>query len=120
MKNRDIAHYELTQEEIRMLHLEEEETKSKQTNSSAQNVKSTPVTSIDGKHLIVQGVVDEIKKGNSKYGYSYRIYVNGQCYFFNCKTEGAVFQLFEVGKKCAFQFEMSKEFKKITQVFYSF
>ena len=74
----------------------------------------------DEKKPIVIGVVDDIKQGNSKFGYSFKIYIAGQVYFFNCKEESTVHKMFTKGQKAAFTMEEVNGFKKILSVFYTF
>lgn len=82
---------------------------------------------IDGKPLILKGVVEKIEPINARHGFSWRIKMNGSTYYYNSSRENGVEKMFEVGKPCAFVVRESPNSRKpespyliIQHIFYTF
>jgi hypothetical protein len=91
-----------------------------QTTKSVEKKYPKQKTPEDEKKPIVIGVVDDIKPGNSKFGYSAKIYIAGQVYFFNYKEPSTLEKMFQKGQKCAFTMEEVNGFKKVVSIFFTF
>lgn len=102
--------------------------KTNQSNTQAPDTKyqnqPLKVKAIDGKPLIVRGVVDKITTKQTKFGYTSTIEMHGAYFYFHHKTQDAVDKMFKVGDKAAFTVKESKSstndkvFLTIDTVFY--
>jgi len=85
------------------------------------------IKNVEGRQLVIKGVIEKITSINSKYGESHRIEMNGNSFYFNSKVPGAVDKMFEIGKLAAFTVRESinrhnpdKPFLVIETIFYTF
>lgn len=91
-----------------------------ETTTTQKQTKEVKVKSIDGKKLILRGVIDSINKVPSKFGYSARIKMGDATYYFNCKIESTIDKMFKQGEKAAFTVKDSGKYLVIQDVFYTF
>ena len=85
------------------------------TQKSVQKVKS-----IDGKKLIIRGMVDDIIVVPSKFSYSWKIKMGNASYYFNSKSEHAIEKMFRKGERAAFTVKESGKYLVVDDVFYTF
>ena len=85
------------------------------------------IKNIEGKALILKGVIDKITFLPNQFGLNHRIEMHGASYYFNSKVEGTCEKLFKVGEIAAFTVRESpnknnalKPYLIIDQIFYTF
>lgn len=110
-------------QELSEVNLADYDKKLKDTRAEAKEAKKPQIKNIQGRPLILKGVVEKITTTKTTYGWNSRVEMGGVTYFYSSKVEFGVDKMFKVGSVAAFTVESKmykeKEILCINQVFYT-
>ena len=79
------------------------------------------VKSVDGRQLIVRGIIDEVTSIKANFGYSWRIKMSGAVYYYNSKFENSAAKMGLVaGEKLACTVKESGKYLILDTIFFTF
>lgn len=110
---------------IQVYEAEELDAKCKETRAASKEALKPKIKAINGKPLILKGIVDKIEPIKSNFGHSWRIKMGNSVYYFNSSSENGAAKMFKEGEKSAFTVketpnkrEPEKPYLVIEHIFY--